>query len=232
MRVMAWAAEHDRGYLALRRATRAAFIMPVLFAFGDKVLKDANVATFAAFGSFALLLLVDFSGPLAGRVQAQASLGAVGACLVVLGTLASRNAWLAAVAMFVVGFAVLFSGSVSSVLASAAPALLLSFILPVSLSGAPSTIPARLLGWALATVASVLAIRFLWPSPVQEPLRPPAVAACRALAARLRSEADYALSKELDDGAVVRHEALRLSAEEAVGTLHRRSSRLRTGRRG
>jgi len=35
--------------------------MPAMFALGDKVLGNPQVATFAAFGSFAMLLLVDFS---------------------------------------------------------------------------------------------------------------------------------------------------------------------------
>ena len=118
-----WLTARDRGLSALRRAARTAIIMPAQFAFGDKVLHNATMATFAAFGTFALLLLVDFSGPIRDRLQAQASLAATGFVFVTLGTLASRNAYLAAVAMAVVGFVVLFSGVVSSVLAGASTSL-------------------------------------------------------------------------------------------------------------
>jgi len=52
----------------------------------------------------------EFTGPTRNRLAAYVALGGVGAILVVLGTLCSRNAWLAAGAMLVVGFLVLYSG--------------------------------------------------------------------------------------------------------------------------
>ena len=119
------------------------------------MIANPTLATFAAFGSFAMLLLVEFGGPMRNRLQAQAALAAVGAVFVCLGTLASRSAWLAAVAMALVGFGVLFAGVVSSVLAGATPALLLSFILPVSLPGPASSIPDRLEGWGMASGGGV-----------------------------------------------------------------------------
>src|SRR5580704_8701020 len=96
-----WLGERDRGFAALRRATRAAIIMPAMFALGDKVIGNPQLATFAAFGSFAMLLLVDFGGPMAERLQAQAALAVTGGVFVCLATLASQSAWLAAVAMAV-----------------------------------------------------------------------------------------------------------------------------------
>ena len=71
-----WLGQRDRGFAALRRATRTAIIMPAMFALGDKVIGNPQVATFAAFGSFAMLLLADFGGPMAERLQAQAALAA------------------------------------------------------------------------------------------------------------------------------------------------------------
>ena len=143
-----------------------------MFALGDKVIGDPGLATFAAFGSFAMLLLVDFGGPMRERLQAQASLAIVGAVFVCVGTLASPTSlWLATAAMAIVGFCVLFAGVVSSVLAAASTSLLLAFILPVTLSGPPSEIPARLAGWGLASVASFAAVALLWPAPAREPLR-------------------------------------------------------------
>ncbi len=118
--------------------------MPALFAVGEKVIGNPAVATFAAFGSFALLLLVDFPGPVRDRLQALGLLALAGGVLVGLGTLASRTSWPAAVVMAAVAFVVLFSGVVSSVLATATPALLLAFILPVSLPGPPQKSPT---GW-------------------------------------------------------------------------------------
>ena len=52
-----WLAQRDRDLAALRRAGRAAIVMPAMFALGDKVIENAAVATFAPFGPFAMLLL-------------------------------------------------------------------------------------------------------------------------------------------------------------------------------
>ena len=65
--------------------------MPAMFALGDKVIANPAVATFAAFGSFALLLLVDFGGSMRDRLRAQAALAVVGGVLVCVGTIASRS---------------------------------------------------------------------------------------------------------------------------------------------
>ncbi|MDX6255469.1 MAG: hypothetical protein QOJ11_1803 [Frankiales bacterium] len=194
MHPVQWLAQHDRDYAALRRAARTAIIMPAMFALGAKVWHKPDLATYAAFGSFAMLLLVDFTGPMRQRLQAQAALGVAGCGLVVLGTLASQNEAVSVVAMVVVAFAVIFAGVVSSVLAGATTSMLLAFILPVSLPAPASSIPQRVEGWALAAVVAFVAIGLLWPAPTREPLRAAASAACRALAARLRAEVAYRLS--------------------------------------
>src|SRR5580700_8124993 len=189
-----WFGQRDRGFAALRRATRTAIIMPAMFALGDKIIGNPQLATFAAFGSFAMLLLVDFGGPMVERLQAQAALVVTGGVFVCLATLASQTAWLAAVAMAVVGFGVIFAGVVSSVLAGATTALLLAFILPVSLAAPASAVPDRVAGWGMAAAAALIAVGVLWPAPARDPLRTAAAAACRALAVRLHAEVAYVLS--------------------------------------
>jgi uncharacterized membrane protein YccC len=213
-----WLGQRDRGFAALRRATRAAIIMPAMFALGDKVIGNPQLATFAAFGSFAMLLLVDFGGPMAERLQAQAALAVTGGVFVCLATLASQTVWLAAVAMAVVGFGVIFAGVVSSVLAGATTALLLAFILPVSLPAPASAIPDRLAGWAMAAGAALVAIALLWPAPARDRLRGAAAAACRALAARLRAGIAYLLSGMDEQFARDRDHAA-AQADQAVETL-------------
>jgi len=160
--------------------------MPAMFALGDKVIGNAQVAIFAAFGSFAMLLLVDFGGPMAERLQAQAALAVTGGVFVCIATLVSQTVWLAAVAMAVVGFGVIFAGVVSSVLAGAATALLVAFILPVSLAAPASALPARLAGWGMAAGAALVATALLWPAPARDRLRGAAAATCRALASTVR----------------------------------------------
>src|SRR5580692_7101448 len=213
-----WLGQRDRGFAALRRATRAAIIMPAMFALGDKVIGNPQLATFAAFGSFAMLLLVDFGGPMTERLQAQAALAVTGGVFVCLATLASQTAWLAAVAMAVVGFGVIFAGVVSSVLAGATTALLLAFILPVSLAAPASAVPDRLAGWAMAAGVALVAVAFLWPAPARDRLRGAAAAACRALAVRLRAGAAYLLSGMDEQSAVDRDHAAAQS-DQAVEAL-------------
>ncbi len=211
--MLTWLRAHDRGLAALRRAGRTAIVMPALFAFGKVVLGNPTLATFAAFGSFAMLLLVDFSGPMRARLQAQAALGVTCAVFVCVGTLASNTPVVAAVAMALVAFGVLFAGVVSSVLAGATTTLLLAFILPVSLSGPASQIPDRLAGWGLAALASLPAIALLWPAPARDPVRGSAIAACRAVAARMRAEVAHVLHGEDPGDAVA-------ASDAALATLH------------
>ena len=179
-----WLGQRDRGFAALRRATRTAIIMPGMFALGDKVIGNPQLATFAAFGSFAMLLLVDFGGPMAERLQAMAALAVTGGVFVWLATLASQTGWLAAVAMAVAGFGVIFAGVVSSVLAGASTALLLAFILPVSLAAPASAVPDRLAGWGMAAGAALVATALLWPSPSRPAGRARPTPARRATPAR------------------------------------------------
>ena len=94
--LMTWIRSRDGDLLALRRAGRGAIVMPGLFALSIKVIGNPTVATFAAFGSFAMLLLVDFGGPMRERLQAQAALALVGTVFVCAGTLVSRSTWLGA----------------------------------------------------------------------------------------------------------------------------------------
>jgi uncharacterized membrane protein YccC len=188
--ILQWLRTRDAGLSALRRTIRAAIIMPSLFAVGVEVIGNPTMAVFATFGSFAMLLFVDFGGPMRERLLAQASLVLTGAALVCLGTLAAQAVWLAVVSVLVIGFLVLFAGIVSSVLAGATTALLASFILPVTQLGPLSSLPDRLAGWVLAGVVSMAAISLLWPAPTREPLRTATAQACALLARRLRAEVD------------------------------------------
>jgi uncharacterized membrane protein YccC len=219
-RGLQWLSQHDRDFAALRRAGRTAIVMPAMFAIGDKLIGNPALATFAAFGSFAMLLLVDFTGPLRERLQAQATLALVGCVLVCLGTLASQDVWVAAAAMAVVGFAVIFAGVVSSVLAGATTSLLLAFVLPVTLAGTPSSVPDRLAGWAMASAGALFAVGLLWPAPTRSILRSGAANACRALAGRLQAEVTYTLSDGDDVFARDLDHAVE-QANDAVGALRR-----------
>ncbi|MGZ4415031.1 MAG: FUSC family protein [Gaiellaceae bacterium] len=202
----------DPGLAALKTAARAAIVMPIVFAFADKVIGNPQTALFAAFGSIAMLVLIEFTGPMRSRFVAYLALACVGAGNIVLGTFCSRNAWLAAGAMAVVGFAILFSGVINGYFAAAATPALLTFILPVTIPVSFSEVPARLAGWGLAAGVAICAHMLLWPSRPRATLRSDAARACNALA-------DLA-ETELADGpsAIPFHTA---AAREAVEDLRR-----------
>ena len=220
MHPISWLSRHDQGLFAFRRALRAAFVLPAVFAFGDKVLGNPTLAIFAAFGMFAMMLFVDFTGPMRERLQSLLGVGVVGGIFICLGTLASRDAYLAAACMVVVGFGVLFVGVISSILATATTALLLAFVLPVTSAGPPSVIPDRVEGWGLATAAALLANWLLWPPPPRNPLRAPTAVACRVLAERLRTDVAWWRGGE-GSPTDADHEQAANAAVEGVAALQR-----------
>jgi uncharacterized membrane protein YccC len=210
---MPWFRLADPGRAALRSAARAAIVVPAVVAFADKVIGDPQTTLFAAFGSFAMLVFVDFTGPRRSRLIAYLALAGAGAANVVLGTLCSQNIWLAAAAMAVVGFAILFSGAINGYFAAAGTSALVTFVLPVTLVAPLSAVPARLEGWALAAAAGICAHMLLWPARPRDTLRADAARACLALA-------DLADSTLAGDRSVVAARAR--AARDAVDGLRKR----------
>ncbi len=173
---------------SLQSATRAAIVIPAVFAVADKVIAQPQTSIMAAFGSFAMLVLVEFGGPTRTRLAAYAGLGLVGAVFTTLGTLCSRDPLLAVAAMAAVGFVILFAGAFGSYLAAGLTAAMLTFVLPVTIAAPNSTIPARLEGWALAVVAGIGAAMLLWPTRQSAELRRDIAVALRAIAAFAESD--------------------------------------------
>ena len=174
--------------VALRRAVRAAVVVPVNFAVGAEVIGNAQVATFAAFGSFALLLFTNFSGPLGLRAGSYAALAVTGFGLVAVGSLLADPDWLAVVGTALVAFVVLFAGALSSLIAAGTQAALLSYVLAVLLPGGTAVLPERLAGWGIAVAVSVPVALFVWPPREQDEVRLAAARLCRSLAAMLDLE--------------------------------------------
>jgi uncharacterized membrane protein YccC len=190
---------------ALKSAARAAIVIPAVFALADKVIGQPQTSIFAAFGSFAVLVFVEFGGPLRSRLLAYLGLACEGAVFITLGTLCSRNPWLAAAAMAVVGFAVLFSGVINGYFAAAAGGAILTFVLPVTIPAPNSAIPDRLEGWGLAAGAGMLAVLLLWPTRERAELQREAARAVRAVADAVDADPDGAreagrLAREAVDG--------------------------------
>ena len=199
MRITDWVAAKDPEYLALRRAVRAAIVTPICLLLTVEVIGDPVMATFSAFASIGLLILVDIPGPMRQRLVSYVALGGACSVLVCLATLLSGNVWLATISMAVVGFGVVFAGVLSSVLAASTTTLLLAWILPVSTKASATDIPARVSGWALGSALAILAVALIWPAGSSDPLRHQAAETCRRIAIRLRAQAIAAVNRSSAD---------------------------------
>ena len=182
-RFIAWVGRKDPDFAAVKRSVRAAVVMPAVFAIGHLAFSDSQIGLFGAFGSFALLLLVDFPGRPRTRLFGYIGLFGVGVCLISLGTVASSHEVVAVVSMFLVGFAVLFAGIVLPQAAIAATAALLLFVLPVAVVQPISEVGPRLVGWALAGAFCIPACMLIWPTPWHDDLRRRLSAAVSAVGA-------------------------------------------------
>ena len=172
----------DPGLFVLKSAVRAAIVVPLAFAIPMLAIADKQAALFAAFGSMALLVFVDFGGSRRSRLHAYLGLLAGGAVLIAVGTLCSQSTLLATVAMALVAFAILFAGVLDDYVAAARTAALLTFVLPVMLPAGAAAILPRLAGWGIAAALSIAAALLLWPARPRGALLVRAAALARLLA--------------------------------------------------
>jgi uncharacterized membrane protein YccC len=212
----------DPGMFVLKSALRAAIVMPLAFALSLVVIGDEQMALFAAFGSMALLVFVDFGGPPRARLRAYLLLLLCGTALIVLGTLCSRSTWLATVLMALVAFAILFAGVLDDYVAAAYAAAMLTFVLPVMVSAGAATIPMRLAGWGLAGALCVPATLLLWPGRPRNAIRHDAAHAVRSLAELVQTRARHEHAAG-DAAARDAHEATVTVRERFFSMAHRPS---------
>jgi uncharacterized membrane protein YccC len=177
-----WIRSKDPDLLVVKRSVRAAVIMPAVFALTYVAFSNPQVALFGAFGSFALLLLVEFTGRPHSRLFCYGGLYVVGACFIVVGTVVSTHKVAAVVTMGIVGFAVLFAGIVAPQAATATTAALLTFVLPVAVAQPASAVGPRLIGWTIASAFCTAGCMLAWPPPWHDNLRRRLSAAIAAVA--------------------------------------------------
>ena len=177
----------DPEFDALRRALRAAIVLPIAAAVSFAIGGSSQTPLFTIFGSVALLILVDFPGNRPARALAYCGLGFNSAVLVTVGTLVAPHPWLSVAVMFVLGVVVIFSGVLSEIVAAGQRATLLMFVLPACIPVGP--LPERLLGWAIALALCVPAALFLFPPRHHDELRAHAARVCNRLADRLEGSA-------------------------------------------
>lgn len=183
----------DPQFDALRRAVRPAIVVPVGAAIALQV-GGAQTPLFTIFGSFALLVLVDFPGSRSRRAVSYAVLAVVGYVFISAATYLAEPGWLGVLSMLIVGAVVSFAAILSSSFSAAQRAALLLFVLPVASPEGP--LSDRLLGWTLALGFSVPAALFLLPPAHHNELRDRAGAVCGGLARFLGQRHDPATAPE------------------------------------
>ncbi|HJS94286.1 MAG TPA: hypothetical protein VJ741_08480, partial [Solirubrobacteraceae bacterium] len=175
---------------AALRAVRAVLVVCGLFALTDQVMGNLQIATFAAFGGFATLVLAAFGGTRREKLLAHTALAVAGSVLLTIGTLVSSSTVLAALITVPVTFAVFFAGIAGPNAAAGVTAALLAYILPAASLGTISMVPDRLAGWWMASVAGTAAVLLLSPRLAENALRRDA----SQLATALADELDAALA--------------------------------------
>jgi uncharacterized membrane protein YccC len=179
---------------AAARAVRATVVIPVLFALGDKVIKDPQLALFATFGGFATLLIAGFAGTRRDKLVAHVGLAVAGSLVLIVGTLVSGTTWLAALVTLPVAFVVFFAGVGGPNAASGTTAVMFAYVLPVVSAGGAATIPSRLEGWWLASAAGTAAVLLLSPRAPGDRLRAAAADLAGELASRVEAAANSSVT--------------------------------------
>lgn len=153
---------HDPDHLALRRGIRAAIALPLALATTLYLLDDTQGVLFAIFGTVGLLVNADFAGTTVQRLGSYLLTGAAGAVAVIVGWAASFNTLLAFVTTLLVAFALSFLNLMRGAIAVGTPAVLLIFVVAVSLESTPSNLGPYLLGWLVAvSISTVTALLVL-----------------------------------------------------------------------
>ncbi len=201
--------------MAVKRSVRAAIVMPTAFAIGHFAFSNPQVGLFSAFGSFSLLLLVDFPGRPRSRLLCYIGLFVAGGFLISLGTAVSTHQVAAVVAMGVVGFTVLFAGIAWPEAAIGATAALMTFVLPVAVAQPTSQVGPRLVGWALAGAMCIPACMLIWRPPWHDELRRRLSASTAAVAALADAHAN---GKRDPEGLANVNSELSLLRQQFAGT--------------
>jgi uncharacterized membrane protein YccC len=177
---------------AALRAVRTTIVAAGLFALTDEVLGNPQVATFAAFGSFATLLLSSFGGTVRDRLRAHLGLALAGSALLTIGTLVSGSVLLATLVTLPITFIVFYAGVLGPNAASGGIGAMLAYVLPVASPGTVAMIPDRLAGWWLASVVGTAAAIAIAPRAGANPLRAALRSSVDAIADAIRAGLDGA----------------------------------------
>ncbi len=176
------------------RALPAVLVIPAVFALTFEGFGNPQMALFAAFGGFANLIVASFGGTRRDKTVAHLGLAVTGGVALTIGTAVSGIEWLAVLVTIPVAFGIFFAGVAGPNAASGVNGALFGYLLPLGTPGTVGTIPDRLAGWWLASVAATAAVLLLSPPSPGDRLRAAAARSARELAARLEASVSGTVS--------------------------------------
>lgn len=162
---------HDPGRIGLRRGIRAAIAMPVALAITLYVVDDPVGAVFAALGTAALLITADFAGTWQRRLGAYVLTGVIGTPVILIGWAASQSAVSAVLTTLVVAFVISFVSLLRGTFAVGAPAVMLTFVVAVTVGGPRDRVPSYLEAWWIAVAICTAAALTIVPRDVRAQIR-------------------------------------------------------------
>ena len=162
---------NDPDRVALRRGIRAAIALPVALAVAKLGLDDTAGSLFAVLGTIGLLVSADFAGRTRQRLAAYATTGIVGSVVLAIGWAASGSTAVAVVVTFVVAFALGITAFLRGSVAVGTPAIMLVFVVSITVDAAPGTLGQYQLGWWCAVVICTITALLVLPRDSQAGLR-------------------------------------------------------------
>lgn len=158
-------------HLNLRKAARAAIVVPGLLAFGKVVLGNDSVATYAVFAGFVAQVFADYGGPPRRRAGAYVTLIILGDAAIVLGALLSSLLVAGAVGMFALVFVVTFATVLGGYLPLHVAPVALAYSLSVLDPLQDLAVRDRIGGWTLGGGVALVAALVMWPTNRREGVR-------------------------------------------------------------
>ncbi len=168
---------------ALRRAIRAAIMVPLTAGVAFASVGGRVTPLYALLGAFWLLVVTEFPGNRQQRAVGYLGLTVNGIVLIAVGTLVAPRAWLAVTLMFFLAVAATLASMLSTTMSAGQRATLLCYVWPVCTPVGP--IGERLLGWLIAVAICVPAGLFFLPPRHYGALRRHVAQVCGALADRI-----------------------------------------------
>ncbi|OBI21827.1 fusaric acid resistance protein [Mycobacterium sp. E2327] len=168
---------------ALKRAVRAAIMVPITAGVAFAVVGGTVTPLYALLGAFWLLVVTEFPGNRQQRAVGYLGLTVNGIVLISVGTLVAPIPWLAVALMFLLAIAATLASLLSTTVSAGQRATLLCYVWPVCTPTGP--IGERLLGWLIAVLLCVPAALFFLPPRHYGALRRHVRQVCTALADRI-----------------------------------------------